>query len=100
GAGEFDAPIPPAGDDEPGQLLLALKDMAGRLRLADAAMRQLAIEDGLTGAYNRRHFDAALAAEHERAIRAAQRGGLDDGARLALAMIDVDHFKDFNDRWG
>jgi diguanylate cyclase (GGDEF)-like protein len=100
GAGEFDAPIPPAGDDEPGQLLLALKDMAGRLQLADAAARRLAIEDGLTGAYNRRHFDAALAAEHERAIRAAQRGAQDDGARLALAMIDVDHFKEFNDRWG
>ena len=67
-------------------------------------MQRLAIEDGLTGAFNRRHFDEVLRAEHERARRAAQRrrddGSLEEAAHLALLLIDVDHFKDFNDRFG
>jgi diguanylate cyclase (GGDEF)-like protein len=102
GGGQLDAPLPRSSDDECGQLLLALQNMAVQLGAADARMKQLAIEDGLTGAYNRRHFDAVLAAEHERASRAAARGGAnEDGAsHLALLMIDVDHFKRYNDRFG
>ncbi|MEP6502525.1 MAG: diguanylate cyclase [Betaproteobacteria bacterium] len=99
GGGQLDAPLPRSSDDECGQLLLALQNMAVQLSAADRRMKQLAIEDGLTGAYNRRHFDAVLAAEHERASRAAQRGG-DVAAHLSLLMIDVDHFKRYNDRYG
>jgi diguanylate cyclase (GGDEF)-like protein len=102
GGGQLDAPLPRSSDDECGQLLLALQNMAAQLGAADARMKQLAIEDGLTGVYNRRHFDAVLAAEHERASRAAERGGesADGAAHLALLMIDVDHFKRYNDRFG
>jgi diguanylate cyclase (GGDEF)-like protein len=102
GDGDLDAPLPPAGDDEPGQLLHALSDMARQLQRAEASLKRLAIEDGLTGAYNRRHFDAVLLAEHERARRAAERhpAGPDEAARLALLLIDVDHFKSYNDRHG
>ncbi len=106
GNGDFDASLPRASDDEPGLLLLALKDMATQLQAADASMRRLAIEDGLTGAYNRRHFDEVLQIEHERALRALQRGtdagqgDLDEAAQLALLLIDVDLFKDYNDRYG
>jgi diguanylate cyclase (GGDEF)-like protein len=48
--------------------------------------------DQLTGLYNRRHLDAALDAELERARR--------DRTPLGVLMLDVDHFKAFNDRFG
>ena len=54
--------------------------------------RQLSNADALTGAFNRRFFDDYFAAEMERVTRF--RGS------VAIAMIDVDHFKQFNDRFG
>jgi diguanylate cyclase (GGDEF)-like protein len=53
---------------------------------------RLATTDGLTGLYNRRYFEQALALECERARRSDR--------PLGLLMIDVDHFKRFNDRHG
>lgn len=55
-------------------------------------LADLARKDGLTGLANRRVFDEALQGEWDRARR--QR------ASLALLMIDVDHFKRYNDRYG
>ena len=55
-------------------------------------LRTQAFIDGLTGVSNRRRFDEALAAEWRRCRR--------DGAPLALLMIDIDHFKRYNDRYG
>jgi diguanylate cyclase (GGDEF)-like protein len=52
----------------------------------------LATSDGLTGIANRRHFDERLAEEWARAKR--------DGTPLSLLLIDVDHFKRFNDQYG
>jgi predicted signal transduction protein with EAL and GGDEF domain len=49
----------------------------------------MAMQDSLTGLPNRRHFDAALAQEFKRAAR--------DNVALSLIMIDLDHFKGFND---
>jgi diguanylate cyclase (GGDEF)-like protein len=60
-------------------------------RIADE-LRRIATIDVLTGVANRRGFDDALAHEWRRARRA--------GDPLALLMIDVDHFKSFNDRYG
>ena len=48
--------------------------------------------DGLTGLYNHRHFHERLTLEVER----SQRSGLP----LSLLMLDVDHFKQFNDSFG
>ena len=104
GSGQLDAPLPRSSDDECGMLLLALKNMATQLNEANGRMQRLAIEDALTGAFNRRHFDSVLHAEHERARRAAIKraadGAADDAVHLALLLIDVDHFKAFNDRFG
>jgi diguanylate cyclase (GGDEF)-like protein len=56
---------------------------------ANARLAQLAVTDGLTGLYNHRHFHERLALEVERSGR--------NGLPLALFMIDVDHFKKYND---
>lgn len=71
-------------------LLSMLKERA-ELR-STAQLRQLALIDGLTGLGNRRHFDQTLDREFQRASR--------DGSPLALVIIDIDHFKAFNDRYG
>ncbi|HEV8689591.1 MAG TPA: sensor domain-containing diguanylate cyclase [Ideonella sp.] len=63
-------------------------------RLLDTAseLQRLMSANALTGIANRRAFDEAL----EREWRRAQRGR----APLALLMVDVDHFKQFNDFYG
>jgi len=54
--------------------------------------RRLAQEDALTGMQNRRGMELALVREVEHAHR--------HGMPLSLAMLDIDHFKRFNDRYG
>ena len=61
------------------------KDMEGRLAT-------LAIEDGLTGLANRRRFDERLEEEWTRACR--------ERTSLGLLLIDIDHFKTYNDEYG
>lgn len=62
------------------------------LRASEARMRDLAIRDGLTGLFNRRFALEQLAS----AIAAAT----SSGERVAVALIDVDHFKQVNDQHG
>lgn len=69
------------------QLALAL----GNAKLRESLRRQ-SVLDPLTGLYNRRHFDATLARELARARRKA--------APLSLLVLDIDHFKQVNDRHG
>ena len=54
--------------------------------------RALSITDALTGLYNRRHFNERYAAEYMRAARY--------GRPLAVLLVDIDHFKKFNDEHG
>jgi diguanylate cyclase (GGDEF)-like protein len=62
------------------------------LKRARDMLEQLASVDPLTGVANRRRFDTALEEEWRRTRRA--------GRWLSLALVDVDHFKRFNDRHG
>lgn len=55
-------------------------------------LRELVFVDGLTGVANRRRFDEALDAEYRRCLR--------NRRSLALLMIDLDHFKRYNDCYG
>lgn len=61
------------------------------LRLRDS-LRNQAIRDGLTGLFNRRFFEEAAERELSRAKR--------HGRPLVFMMLDVDHFKRFNDTHG
>jgi diguanylate cyclase (GGDEF)-like protein len=61
-------------------------------RQAVLQMRTMAMVDALTGVGNRRHFDEQLTTEMRRARRQA--------SNIALLLIDVDHFKRFNDTFG
>ena len=56
------------------------------------ALRQLAIRDGLTSLFNARYFRDALVKEHDFCVRKQ--------ASLALLFMDIDHFKQINDRFG
>jgi diguanylate cyclase (GGDEF)-like protein len=74
------------------QVLLArVKTQLRMKRMADE-LRRTATVDGLTGVGNRRHFDDLLEREWQRARR--------HGNPLALLLIDVDHFKLYNDHYG
>lgn len=55
-------------------------------------LQSLASQDGLTGVFNRRYFDEHGDAEWKRHLR--------QGNPLGVVMVDVDHFKQFNDRFG
>lgn len=55
-------------------------------------LRQQSIRDTLTGLYNRRHMEESLEREISRSRR--------NGTSLGVVMIDVDHFKKFNDTLG
>ena len=122
-AGRLDAQLPPSGDDELGRLASAvhlfrktamdadlreadlrisqqqmemaraeLEQKAWELEAANRKLEALSATDFLTGLANRRRFDEILGAEWARALRTRQ--------PLAITMLDVDHFKNFNDRYG
>jgi diguanylate cyclase (GGDEF)-like protein len=73
-------------------LFLEQRRMDRELRQALARTAILASLDGLTNLANRRTLDSRLEEEWRTARRA--------GKPLALLMVDADHFKDFNDRYG
>ena len=122
-AGRLDTSLPPVGNDELGRLgfavrqfqktaadadrresdLLISKQMVERakseleqkameLESANDKLEKLSETDFLTGLANRRRFDQVLQTEWSRARRANH--------PLSLIMMDVDHFKKFNDRYG
>ena len=62
------------------------------LRKANAKLERISIVDGLTNIANRRHFDLHLDEMWCLSMREKQ--------PLALIMIDVDHFKRYNDTYG
>ncbi len=55
-------------------------------------LEQIALLDGLTGIPNRRYFDDQLRREGKRSLR--------QGESLSVLLMDIDHFKGFNDHYG
>lgn len=87
---------PQAGAEREARSLLAIvaRELAAPLRMAELVeqSQRLACVDGLTGLLNRRALSGALATEVARSQRY--------GHSLSLVMVDVDHFKSINDRFG
>lgn len=67
-------------------------ERTAELQAANQQLEVLSNTDGLTGLSNRHRFDQVWAQEWQRAVR--------QGLPLAVAMIDVDHFKLYNDQFG
>lgn len=63
-----------------------------KLNMLNQELQTLSLTDHLTGLNNRRAFDDTLALEISRASR--------NNGSLSLLVIDIDHFKQFNDRFG
>ncbi|WP_312520114.1 diguanylate cyclase domain-containing protein [Massilia sp.] len=95
----------PQGDGSVRAMDLSLSPMAGGEALfvallhdithhkqSETALQRAALVDPLTRIANRRHFDAFLDKEWARAIRSGQ--------PLSLIVLDVDHFKGYNDSLG
>ncbi|OGT78061.1 MAG: hypothetical protein A3I78_00790 [Gammaproteobacteria bacterium RIFCSPLOWO2_02_FULL_56_15] len=78
-----------AGDD-----IVILHALANQIAIAieNAELYQDSISDGLTGIYQRRYLDLRLKEEMHSAMRYQH--------PLSLMMLDVDHFKQVNDRFG
>lgn len=69
-----------------------LRDQLAEIEVLQQQLREQAVRDPLTGLHNRRFLDSLLEREAARALR--------DDEPLALLMVDVDHFKAYNDRYG
>jgi len=91
-AGNLDVSLPVRGNDEMADLTRAFNEMALRVRESQQTLESLAITDGLTGLYNRRHFEDAVDKELRRCER--------DSRTSSLLFLDLDQFKSYNDRWG
>jgi diguanylate cyclase (GGDEF)-like protein len=76
-----------------GSLERTVSERTEELAEANARLLQLSQTDGLTGLANRRHFDARLREQWQQLAAAG-------GGELAVALIDIDHFKLYNDHYG
>jgi diguanylate cyclase (GGDEF)-like protein len=75
-----------------GAQILSLMESEQELTTANAQLLTLSRTDGLTGLSNRRAFDERFAAAWAFAVREAR--------DIAVALVDVDHFKRYNDHYG
>ncbi|MCG6168278.1 diguanylate cyclase [Leptospira sp. FAT2] len=69
-----------------------LEKLTDQLQEVNAYLVAISRTDALTGLYNRRYFDEVLATEWKRCWRT--------GTSVALLMLDIDHFKLYNDTYG
>ncbi|MGA9031741.1 MAG: diguanylate cyclase [Sulfuricaulis sp.] len=79
-------------NNEIGRLARDFNTMAESLMEHKARLEELSSRDGLTGLYNRREFEARLREETQRARRYSK--------PLSVMLLDIDHFKNVNDRYG
>ena len=69
-----------------------LKQNHEQIKALNNSLEQLSKIDSLTGLYNRRHFDEMIRHEWNRGLRSGQ--------EISCILIDIDHFKKYNDYYG
>jgi len=70
-----------------------MHEKTSRMRFLEAGLlREMVARDGLTGIQNRRMFDQHIQRIWQQAVR--------EGERVAVLLVDIDCFKDYNDRYG
>jgi diguanylate cyclase (GGDEF)-like protein len=90
--GDYAHEVRVSSRDELGYLGAVFNQMTRALRASHGELEQLSRTDQLTGLFNRRHLDIALDDALDRARR--------EQTPLSVLMLDLDHFKAFNDRFG
>jgi diguanylate cyclase (GGDEF)-like protein/PAS domain S-box-containing protein len=83
--------IEDAETGEPKEMILVARDLTERKKLEDQLLA-MAMTDGLTGLSNRRAFDAELERQWTHV--------LEESSQVSLVLLDIDHFKKFNDEYG
>ncbi len=91
-AGDLDVDLPIVSGGEMGYLTRIFNDMVERLRFGREELEKRSVTDDLTGLYNREHLRQRLADEITRSVRYEQ--------KFTAMMIDLDHFKNYNDTLG
>ena len=76
---------------EPKEMILVARDLTERKKFEDQLLA-MAMTDGLTGLSNRRAFDAELERQWTNV--------LEESSQVSLVLLDIDHFKKFNDEYG
>jgi diguanylate cyclase (GGDEF)-like protein len=103
--GELRQKVPVRGQDEVAELAAAFNEMSEQLAQKHEELqashqtivhqaeqlRELSVRDALTQLYNRRHFDEQATTLYNQAVRHKR--------PLALAICDIDHFKQINDKY-
>lgn len=72
--------------------IIELEELKRKLEESNRKLQHLSSVDGLTGLFNRRHFDDTFLMEWKSAARRK--------SPISLIIIDIDHFKAFNDTYG
>ena len=76
-----------------GATVVYMHEKTSRMRFLEACLlREMVARDGLTGIQNRRMFDQHIERVWQQAVR--------DQQRVAVLLVDIDCFKDYNDRYG
>jgi len=81
-----------AADDQLLETNRQLLQQSEELRHINDEFKKLSVTDSLTGLYNRRRFEDLMATEMEMSLR--------HGDTNSLLIVDIDHFKKVNDRYG
>ncbi len=90
--GDLDVDLPVVTRGELGYMTKVFNAMVTRLRNGREELEKLSVTDGLTGLFNREHLMVTLTMEIARADRQEE--------AFTILMIDLDHFKKYNDSYG
>lgn len=90
--GNLDVSLATGNRDELGFTMTIFNDMVKHLRMSRAELERISITDSLTALYNRKHIMDLLTLQFAR-----YRRGTDP---FSLLLVDIDHFKQINDRFG